>query len=144
MAGMKRDPVPEPPSRIRARYAALLASGLRPVTALAVSVAVVVGRTVPVLAVVALCGWIIDILGARTVGIAFAATAFVLLWIGMLAVVIGCTVSDAAQFWRRWVRGQEFTVLYARGWSFYRTVWAGIRGTNRLYQRRRGYRQLDL
>jgi hypothetical protein len=136
--------VPESPSRTRARYAALLASGLRPVTALAVSVAVVVGRTVPMLAVVALCGWIIDILGARTVGIAFAATTLVLLWIGLLAFVIACTVSDAAQFWLRWARGQDFTVLYARGWSFYRTVWAGIRGTNRLYQRRLGYRALDL
>src|SRR5665213_457117 len=97
-------PVPESPSRIRARYAALLASGLRPVTALAVSVAVVVGRTLPVLAVVALCGWIIDILGARTVGVAFAAATLVLLWIGMLAFVLACTVSDAAQFWLRWVR----------------------------------------
>jgi hypothetical protein len=136
--------VPESPSRIRARYAALVGSGLRPVTALAVSVAVAVGRTVPVLAVVAVCGWIIGILGARTVGIAFAATTFVLLWLGMLAFILTCTASDATQFWRRWVRGQDFTVLYARGWSFYRTVWAGIRGTNRLYQRRLGYRQLDL
>ena|GEM_PF-2826934 len=136
--------MPEWPSRVGARYAALVASGLRPVTALAVSVVIVVGRTIPVLAVVALCGWVIDILGARTVGIAFAATALALLCVGMLAFVVACTVSDAAQFWLRWVRGQDFTVLYARGWSFYRTVWAGIRGTNRLYQRRLGYRQLDL
>lgn len=136
--------MPESPSRVRARYAALLASGLLAVTALAVSVCVVIGRTVPVLVGVALCGGIIDILCAWSVGVEFAATTLFVLCIGMLAFVLACAASDVAQFWLRWVRGQDFTVLYARGLSFYRTVWAGIRGTNRLYQRRRGYRQLDL
>ncbi len=66
----------------------------------------------------ALCGWIIDILGARTVGLAVAATTLVLLWIGILAFALAGAVSDASQFWLRWMRGRDFTVLYARGWSF--------------------------
>jgi hypothetical protein len=136
--------MPESPLRLKARFQALLACGLRPVTALAVSVAVALGRAIPALAVVALCGALVDGLGARTVGIGVAGASLVLLWIGLLALVVVCPVSDATQFWLRWARGQEFTVLYARGWSFYRTVWAGIRGTNRLYQQKLGYRQLDL
>jgi hypothetical protein len=136
--------VPELPSRVRARYAALLASGLRPVAALAVTIAVMVGRAVPVLAVVAVCGATVDGLGARAVGAGIAGAVLVVLSLSFLALAGVCAVSDVAQLWLRWVLGEDFTVLYSRGWSFWRTVWAGIRGTNRLYQRRYGYRQLDL
>ena len=135
--------MPESPSRVRARYGSLLASGLRPATALAVSIGVIVGRAVPVLAAVAVCGAIVDGLGARAVGLGIAGAVLVVLSLSFLALAVVCAVSDVAQLGLRWVRSEEFTVLYSRGWSFWRTVWAGIRGTNRLYQRRRGYRQLD-
>jgi hypothetical protein len=94
--------MPESPSRLRARYHALLASGLRPVTALAVSIAVIIGRAIPTLAVVAICGALIDGLGARTVGVVIAGGTLVLLCIGLLTLVIVCPVSDATQFWLRW------------------------------------------
>jgi hypothetical protein len=135
--------MPESPSRLRARYHALLASGLRPVTALAVSIAVIIGRAIPTLAVVAICGALIDGLGARTVGVVIAGGTLVLLCIGLLTLVIVCPVSDATQFWLRW-NAANSSPCRTRRWSFHRTVWAGIRGTNRLYQRRLGYRQLDL
>jgi hypothetical protein len=136
--------VPKSLPRARARHAALVANGLLPVTALAVNVAVLVARIFPTLATIAAAGVIIDALGARTAGLGIAVVALVLVGVEWLALVVVSIASDATQLWLRWARGQDFIVLYTRGWSFYRTVWAGIRGTNRLYQRRLGYRQLDL
>lgn len=136
--------LPESPSRVTARYAALLATGLLPITAMAVSIGVLLGRVIPLLVAAGLCGALIDHLGVRAAGAGLGFAALGLFIVGYLALILTASISDGRQLWLRWVRGQEFTVLYTRGWSFWRTVWAGIRGTNRLYQRRLGYRQLDL
>jgi hypothetical protein len=115
-----------------------------PITALAVSIGVLLGRVIPLLVATGLCGALIDHLGVRVAGAGLGFTALGLFVLGYLAFILTSSISDVRQFWLRWVRGQEFTVLDGRGWSFWRTIWAGIRGTNRLYQRHLGYRQLDL
>jgi hypothetical protein len=62
----------------------------------------------------------------------------------LLGLVVACAVSDAAQFLASLGYAGKTSPCYTRGSSLHRTAWAGIRGTNRLYQRRLNYRQLDL
>jgi hypothetical protein len=109
---------------------------------MALDAAIVLGRVIPTLAMVGASGLIVAAIGAHAIGLGIAATALVVCAVGLGVVILLSVVSDLTQIWRGWVRGDDFVVLYSRGWSFHRTVWSGIRRTDRLYRRRLGYQQI--
>jgi hypothetical protein len=104
--------------------------------------AIVLGRAIPTLAMVAASGVSVALLGGHAAGLAIALAAMVVGVVGLGVLIPLSVVSDVTQMWRGWVRGDDFVILYSRGWSFYRTAWSGIRRTDRLYQRKLGCKQL--
>ena len=114
---------PDSSSRIKARYGSFLAAGLLPVTAKALNAAIVLGRAIPTLAMVAASGVGVALLGGHAAGLAIALAAMAVGVVGLGVLIPLSVASDVTQMWRGWVRGDDFVILYSRGWSFFRTGW---------------------